>query len=72
MDDVNPAEADKLFEGIPWEAWRQVTATSYPAWMYTANETEKKLGITKRFAQYFLALFDWDKDTGWKPKRKNG
>ena len=71
MDNANPAEADKLFEDVPWEAWEQVTATSWPAWKETTDKAEKKFGITKQLAQYFLTLFSWNENDGWKPKRKN-
>lgn len=73
MDNVNPAEVDKLFENIPWEAWKQVTATDY-SWQFTSTGivyTGKKEKLTKRFARRFLSLFDWNKNDGWTLKRKN-
>lgn len=71
MDNVNPVEADKLFEGIPWEAWDQVTASYTPVFASDGKIIRaKRRGMTKRFAQYFLTLFGWNEDDGWKPKRK--
>jgi hypothetical protein len=61
MDNVNPVEADKLFEGVPWEAWNEVTA---------GPDTVKRFGGIDGFKRAWLTNYDWV-DDGWKPKRKN-
>ena len=61
MDSANPAEADKLFEGVPWEAWNEVTA---------GPEIVNRLGGIESFMHYWLTVYDWNENDGWKPKRK--